>query len=261
MDQPVKISIITPSLNQKIYIERTIHSVLDQQDGFSVEFIIMDGGSTDGTAEIVQKYQGKLTWVSHPDKGQSDALNQGVAMAKGEIIGWLNSDDLFLPGALERVSRFFEENPSCNWVFGKCRIIDDQDREIRKWMTLYKNLYLKRFSYNALLMENFISQPAVFFRKSAFETAGPLELDLPYAMDYDLWIRLAKKFKPGYIGEYLACFRVHQDAKSKLYSKKQFQEQYAIHKKHDKRKIVLFLHRVSMIRTIVGYWIIDKMNG
>ncbi|MCK9423307.1 MAG: glycosyltransferase [Bacteroidales bacterium] len=260
MSGQIMISVITPSFNQEVFIRRTIMSVVDQQVDFPVEYIIIDGGSTDKTLGILEQYSGRLRWISEKDSGQSDALNKGISLATGEIIGWLNSDDLYLPGALQKVKNYFDANPGCQWAYGKCRIVDEQDSEIRRWLTNYKNFFLKYFNYNALLLENFISQPAVFFKKSAFEDAGLLALNLPYALDYDLWIRLAKKTKPGYIDDYLACFRVHQEAKSRLYSKKQFREQYNIHKKYDKRVILLVLHRINMIRTIAGYWTIEQIN-
>jgi len=258
MPDPYKISVISPSFNQAGFIERTIQSVLDQQVDFPMEYIIMDGGSTDGTVDILEKYSGKLKWFSEKDEGQADAVNKGIRQASGEIIGWLNSDDLYLPGTLQKIIDFFSANPSCQWVIGKCCIIDENDRPIRKGVTAYKNLFLKRFRYNALLVENFISQPAVFFRKSAFISSGYLALERPLAMDYDLWLRLGKQFKPGLIRDELACFRVHPGAKSKMNAKSQFLEQVDIHKDHDRRSGWLFLHRLNAWKNIAGYLLIDQ---
>jgi glycosyltransferase involved in cell wall biosynthesis len=261
MNQKIKISVITPSYNQSGYIERTIRSVLDQETAFPLEYIIVDGGSIDGTTEILERYSGKVKWISEKDKGQSDALNKGIGLSSGDIIGWLNSDDLYLPGTLQKVGDYFNAHPDCTWLYGKCRIIDEEDREFRKWMTFYKNMVSKRFSFPFLLIENFISQPAVFFKRTAFEKAGPLNLDLPLAMDYDLWIRLAKAGKPGVLDDYLACFRVHKKAKSTQYSKQQFLEQYSIHKIHDQRKFLLLMHRANIARSIFGYWLIGKLKS
>jgi glycosyltransferase involved in cell wall biosynthesis len=260
MTEKLTISIVTPSYNQDDYIERTLNSVLSQETDFRVELIVMDGGSTDGTPGILNKYNGKIQWVSERDKGQCDALNKGIKRSSGDIIGYLNSDDLYLPGALQKVGEYFTSRPDCSWLYGRCRIIDEEDREIRKWMTLYKNLVSKRFIYPLLLIENFISQPAVFFRRSAIEKAGMFKLDLPLAMDYDLWIRLAKSGMPGVLEDYLACFRVHKQAKSAQYSKQQFLEQYRIHQLHDQRKLLLFLHRVNIARTIAGYWLLARLD-
>jgi glycosyltransferase involved in cell wall biosynthesis len=254
------ISVITPSYNQATYIEETIRSVLSQKVNSGIEYLVMDGGSTDGTLHILDKYSGQLTWVSENDKGQSDALNKGVARAQGEIIGWLNSDDLYLPGALQKVMDYFSAHPDCLWLYGKSRIIDENGVEVRKLLSAYKNLVSSKFFYPLLLLENFISQPSVFFRRSAFEAAGPLELDLPLAMDYDLWLRLGKMGPPGIIHDRLSCFRVHKQAKSTQNIRKQFIEQYRIHKRHDRRRMLLFLHRLNIFRTICGYWVMGKWN-
>jgi glycosyltransferase involved in cell wall biosynthesis len=260
MNQKPIISIITPSYNQARFIERTIRSVLSQQSPASVEHLVIDGGSDDGTIDILKKYNSSIRWISEKDTGQSDALNKGIGMSAGSIIGWLNSDDIYLPGALSAVAEYFEKHPDCHWLYGRCRIIDENDRETRSVITGYKNLVSRRFSFNLLLIENFISQPAVFFRKSAFEQAGPLDTSLPLAMDYDLWIRLAKLGKPGVINRYLAGFRVHREAKSAQYTKRQFGEQLMIHKRHDHRWWLLLLHRVNVVRTVLLYWFLNRMK-
>jgi GT2 family glycosyltransferase len=202
-----------------------------------------------------------LKWVSERDEGQSDALNKGIRMSTGGIIGWLNSDDLYLPGALQKVTSYFDAHPGCGWLYGRCKIVDEEDREIRKWITLYKNLLSGKFSYPLLLTENFISQPAVFFRRKTFEQAGSLNSALPLAMDYDLWLRMAQLGPPGVLNDDLACFRVHEKAKSAQFSRQQFIEQYEIHKRYDQRKFFLFLHRINLARTIAGYWVISKLTS
>jgi len=260
MNQSVKLSVITPSFNQSDFIGRTIMSVLSQETDAEFEYIIIDGASTDGTIEILKQFTDKLTWVSSPDDGQADAVNKGIDEAHGEIIGWLNSDDVYLPETLKKAICYFDEHPECQWLYGLCNIIDDNDREVRRWLTKYKNVRIRRFHFNKLLLENCISQPAVFFRKSAFYTAGKLDTKLPYAMDYDLWLRLAKLYQPGMIRDYLASFRVHRQSKSMTNSRQQFIEQYKIHKKYDQRKSYLFLHRMLMNATIFGYWLISKIR-
>ena len=257
----VKISVITPSFNQFVFIERTIQSVLQQKVDFSFEYFVLDGGSTDGTQEFLQKYENRLRWISEPDNGQADAVNKGIAMATGEIIGWLNSDDVYAHGALQKVIHYFDEHPECQWLYGRCNIIDEEGREIRRWLTTYKNYRIRKFTEESLLIENCISQPAVFFRKSAFNKVGRLATGFHYAMDYDLWLRLGKLSRPGIITDYLAGFRVHLHSKSNRNSREQFIEQYHIHKKYDKRRIYLFLHRVYMFMTIYGYWLIAQLRN
>ena len=157
-DSNIKFSIITPSFNQEEFIERTLRSVIDQQGDFSMEHLVMDGGSTDGTLEILGKYAENITAVSEPDRGMADALNKGFALATGEIIGWLNSDDLYMPGALQKVTAYFNLHPECRWLYGNCLIIDEADQETRKWITAYKNRKARKFHYEALL----IYQPQQF---------------------------------------------------------------------------------------------------
>lgn len=253
MERPVRISVITPVLNQVRYLEESIFSVLEQKPNFNIEFLVMDGGSTDGTLELLSRYSTHLTVISGRDQGQSDALNKGFELACGEIIGWLNADDLYHPGTLEKVVAWFDVHPECQWVIGQCDIVDEAGHETRKWLTRYKNALLQRYSLELLLVENFISQPAVFFRKEFLAGIGPLRLEYPLAMDYDLWIRMALRSRPGLIRSPLASFRVHPEAKSAQNFREQFREQFRIHLKHDQRWALLALHRISVLKNILGY--------
>jgi glycosyltransferase involved in cell wall biosynthesis len=255
-----KFSIVTPSFNQAQFIERTLQSVMDQQGDFSVEHIVIDGGSTDGTPGILEKYAPGIKYFSGPDRGMADALNKGIALASGDVVGWINTDDVYLPGTFAKVSGYFNLHPECQWLFGNCRIIDEEDREVRKWITAYKNGLLRNFRYDRLLLENFISQPAVFMRRSALERVGPVDISLPTAMDYDLWLRFARIGEPGYIDDYLSCFRMHRDSISYKGYRAQFEEQYSIHKRHDERKWLLFLNRLHVIRSVAIYWMIRKFR-
>src|SRR5690606_21579969 len=167
----LKNSIITPSYNQGHFIERTIKSIVTQAGigkDFELEYIIMDGASTDNTVEIIKRYAKKykfINWVSEKDKGQSDAINKGMVKAKGSIVTWLNSDDVYFPNSLKTVAQFWKHNPKTQWAFGFCDIIDEHDKEILKNVTKYKNFWLKNYSYTHLLIENAISQPSTFFTK------------------------------------------------------------------------------------------------
>ncbi|MCX6277497.1 MAG: glycosyltransferase [Bacteroidetes bacterium] len=253
MSQISKISIVTPSLNQAGFIERTIRSVLTQKVDAVVEYIVVDGGSTDGTMKILERFRSLISFTSEPDNGMSDALNKGFSSSAGEILAWLNSDDLYLPGTLKKVVDYFNAHPDCLWLYGNCRMIDEADREIRKWITAYKIRKSADFSFQRLLVENFISQPAVFFRRSAFEQAGAVDTSLPTAMDYDLWLRLAKLGKPGFINDFLASFRVHPGSISARNYRKQFEEQYQIHKKYDLNKLALLKHRLMILLIVSVY--------
>jgi glycosyltransferase involved in cell wall biosynthesis len=213
IDKWPKISVITPSLNQADFIERTIDSVLSQNYP-NLEYIVIDGGSNDGTLEILKKYDSQIKWISEKDQGQADAINKGLKMATGQILTYLNSDDLYEARALEKVACFFKKNPKTMWVYGKCRIIDENDKEIRKIITWYKNFWLKKYSYNKLLAMDFISQPAVFWRKELTEEIGTFNINEHLVMDYGYWLRAGRKYSAGVINDYLAKFRLHQSSKS-----------------------------------------------
>lgn len=249
------ISIITPSYNQAAFIEETIRTVLGQ-DVAGMEYIVVDGGSADETLEILRANEGRLRWVSERDKGLADAVNKGVGMASGELIGWLNSDDLYLPGTLQAVTEYFQAHPECRWLFGKCKIINSTGKERWKWITRYKNLGLKSFSYHKLLRENFISQPAVFFRKDLFEKAGKLDLNLRYAMDYDLWLRFARIAPPGFINRELSAFRRHGRSKSETGFRDQFYEQYEVAKRYGPSLADRLIHRFNISKIILSYRIL-----
>jgi glycosyltransferase involved in cell wall biosynthesis len=209
----MKISVITPSFNQGRYIERTIRSVLDQQGDFEIDHVVVDGGSTDNTVEILRRYEPRLRWVSEHDEGQSDALNKGFRMATGDVLAWLNSDDTYQPGALARVAEEYRKEPFA-WCFGNCAIIDEEDRPIREFITRYKVAQSRRYSYRRLLRRDFVSQPAVFFSASSWRAVGEISCELVYSMDYDYWLRLGKRWPPRHVDAFLANFRWHTQSKN-----------------------------------------------
>lgn len=216
----MKFSIITPSLNQATFIERMLTSVYTWQGEVEVEHIVMDALSTDGTPELVREFARThqregytLTLVVEKDTGQSDAINKGFRRATGDVLAWLNADDLYEPGALTTVAQVFA-NTDCGWCFGNCRIVDEHDREIRQFVTRYKQWQSRRYSYGLLLANDFISQPAVFFTRRLYEQVGELRTDYHLAMDYDYWLRLGALAQPVYIDEPIACFRWHGASKN-----------------------------------------------
>ncbi|MBP7928043.1 glycosyltransferase [Patescibacteria group bacterium] len=236
-----KISIVTPSFNQAKFIERTIISVLAQNYP-NLEYIVVDGGSTDGTLAILEKYKDKIKYVSEKDNGQSDALNKGFAMATGDILGWLNSDDCYLPGSLHKVAKLFQKHPESQWLIGFCKIINQQDVEVSRAITRYKNLLLKFLAGPATLhVANFISQPATFFTPKILQKVGGLDLNLHYAMDYDLWFRLYREVSPAVITDYLAAFRVHMSSKGTTAFNAQFRELNAVSARYTNNRMLLAL--------------------
>ncbi len=200
-----RISILTPSFNQGSYIEENIQSVL-KQNYPNFEHIIIDGGSTDGTVAILKKYP-HLKWVSEKDRGQADALNKGLAMATGEIIGWINSDDYYENNIFREVAHEFDGN-DVQWAVGNLTLLLEEINEKLPRMSppiTYKNLVNN---------PDIVRQPVTFFRKSSIESIGGWNPDLYMVMDYDLWIRLAKKTCPKMVGKNWAYFRLHAGQKS-----------------------------------------------
>jgi glycosyltransferase involved in cell wall biosynthesis len=203
------VSIVTPSYNQGRFIERTIQSVKNQ-DYPNVEHIIVDGDSTDETTELLRKHEGtyRMQWSSEPDGGQSEAVNKGLARATGQLIGWLNSDDVYVPrDAISAVVQAFVAHPEVSVVYGNVLEIDDQDRVQRLRRNIPK-------AYQRLLSAfNFISQPAVFWRRTVLTGAG-LNQDLDYVMDYELWLRLRAQYDFHHIDRFIAGVRYHGAAKN-----------------------------------------------
>lgn len=210
----MKISIVTPSYNQGAFIGRTIDSILSQRGEFELEYRVIDGASTDNTVEILRSYGDRLQWVSEPDKGQVDAINKGLVRATGDIVGWINSDDLLLPGALAKVAAAFRAHPDVEWVHGRCVIVDEHDREVRKWVSAYKHYRCKRHSFANFLTEDYVSQMTTFWRKSMQDEVGLVDPSFKYAFDYDLFLRFAKRGDPIYIEDPIACFRWYPQSKS-----------------------------------------------
>lgn len=258
-----KISIITPSFNQVDFIERTIKSVVEQ-DYPNLEYIIKDAGSTDGSVDIIKDYAQRhpqiIKWISKKDKGQTDGINQGLRMATGEILAYLNSDDTLAPGVLKKVVDFFQKNPKTMWLTGKCRIVNEDDQEIRSWVTVYKNFWLRWYRYQTLLILNYISQPATFWRREALEKVGYFDLHKHYAFDYDYWLRLGKKYPLGIIWQPLANFRVHQTSKGKTGFFEQFREDLEVVKRYTDNLFLIGLHRLSNFVIISSYWIMTFLG-
>ncbi len=237
-----KISIVTPSYNQAGFIEETILSVLDQNYP-NLEYWVFDGGSTDGTVEILRKYEGRLHWVSRKDRGQSDALNQGFRQARGEILAYLNSDDRYEPGALLKVGDFMRSHPKAYWLTGKCRIIDANGIEIRQPITLYKNFWLFFRNYKILLILDYVSQPATFWHREVIQKIGIFDESVHFSMDYDYSLRAGQFYKLWVIDDYLASFRIHPAAKSDQIID-YFNADYAMAQRYAPSRALQRLHRL-----------------
>ena len=251
----MKISIITPSFNQRAFLARTAQSILSQAGDFDLEWIVVDAASTDGTVELLESLRDpRLTFSSELDRGQSHAINKGIAAAHGDVVAWLNADDRYVPGALSSVAAALTDHPAAQWLIGKCQIIDEHDRPIRPAIARYKERRLARYSYRKLLRENIIPQPAVFWRRSFGQSLGPLDESLHYTMDYDLWLRMGKSAAPMIIDQSLAQFRIHAASKSGRVDRRQFDEGYEVACRYfDGDRFSRMAHRLNVEKIVWAY--------
>ena len=221
-------SIITPSYNSGHFLEETLQSILAQRnDGVEVELIVVDGGSTDNSHAILDRYAGELQHlIVEKDKGPANAINKGLALASGDIVAWLNADDLYYPGALRRVQSTFAARSDLVLCFGRCPIIDKQGVEIRRFITRFKESFFPISSRFTLQCINYISQPAMFFRREALQQAGLLREDMVAAWDYEFILRLHRLGRGGVIpGGPVSAFRWHESSISGQQFTIQFQEE------------------------------------
>lgn len=203
-----KVSIVMPSFNQGRFLEASIRSVL-AQDYPNIEYILVDGGSKDESQEIIQKYRPHFAWrVSEKDRGHADALNKGFAHATGDILAWLNSDDLYHPGAVAEAVEVLCRDPQLGMVYGDANLIDDQSRYIGKFAS-------RQTDYHRLLRGSVhIPQATTFFRADLWRAVGPLDLSLFFSFDYDLWVKIAKVSQIRYVPRLWADFRIHEKGKT-----------------------------------------------
>ena len=203
---PLSVTIVTPSYNQGRFLERTIRSVLAQRQ--PLEYLVMDGGSRDETVEILRRYSAQLQWVSEPDRGQADAVNKGLTRASGEVIGWLNSDDTYYPGAVAAAADFLERHPDVDVVYGAGNHIDEADCVLEAYPT-------EDWDLERLKQRCFLCQPAVFFRRRVVDRFGPLGVEWHYALDYEYWLRLGRAgARFARIPDLLAGSRLHPETKT-----------------------------------------------
>jgi glycosyltransferase involved in cell wall biosynthesis len=209
MGKPLTLSIVTPSYNTGRYLGDAVRSVLDQ-DWPDVDYIVMDGGSTDNSVDVLRGFGPRLKWVSEKDKGQSNAINMGFARTSGDILGWLNSDDTYAPGAFRAAMETFISRPDVDLIYGDCDYLTPSGEPLAPCTHIEPYNKHRLFHYS-----DFIVQPATFFRRSAFEAVGGIDESIHWAMDYDLWLRMAARdFKIAYLPIPLAHFRWLKDNKT-----------------------------------------------
>jgi glycosyltransferase involved in cell wall biosynthesis len=204
----LRFSIVTPSFNTGRHIADAIHSVLSQ-DYPDLDYLVMDGSSTDNTLDVLRSFGDRIRWASERDSGQSDAIRRGFQGTTGDVLGWLNADDVLAPGALRSVAEFFFEHGEVDLVYGDANYIDANGNEIGPCLNVEPFNARRLFHYS-----DFIVQPAAFFRRSAYEAVGGLDPTLHYGMDYDLWLKLAKAHKVAYLPKRLASYRWLTDNKT-----------------------------------------------
>lgn len=201
------VSVITPSLNQAPFLQHTLNSVLDQEYP-ELEYLVVDGGSSDGSLEIIRANADRLAWwVSEPDTGQAAAINKGVSHARGEIVAWLNSDDYYLPGTVRSAVRAMEAHPDAVLLYGNMQAVDASGR-------LINMLRYPRVSLNDLLCFSIIGQPAVFMRRRALNAVGGLDPRFHLLLDHQLWIKLTAFGPIAHVDETWAAARYHPEAKN-----------------------------------------------
>ena len=201
-----RVSVVMPSYNHAKYLRDAVDSVLSQ-DYPALELLVFDGGSQDGTVEILKSYGDRLQFISERDRGQADAINRGLTRATGDILCWLNSDDMFIPGVIPRVVRAFEDSPQAEFVYGRGWDIDESGRIIGEAGVLAFDLW------RLIHQRNFIQQPSCFFRRSLIERVGPIDESLHYVMDWELWIRFAA-YRGLYVDDFWSLNRVYRDNKT-----------------------------------------------
>jgi len=220
MAQP-KVTIITPSYQQAAFLEQTILSVLEQ-DYPDIEYMVIDGGSTDGSVEIIRRYADRLAyWVSERDSGQAEAINKGLRRAAGEIVAWVNSDDYYLPGAVRQAVKVLEAQPELGFVYGDVLAVDGAGRPVNR-------MTYDDWGLDGLLTFRMIGQPSVFMRHSVLDQAGLLREDMGYLLDHDLWLRIAARAPVKYVPELWSAARYHAAAKNVAQTERFCQEAYRV---------------------------------
>jgi glycosyltransferase involved in cell wall biosynthesis len=245
---PPLVSIITPSYNQGRFLEETIQSVL-AQDYPQLEYIIVDGGSTDDSVNIITRYASRISWwVSEKDQGQTDAINKGFARANGEIFAWLNSDDTYLPGAISQAVEFLLNRPEVAMVYGDANLVDEYGNVIGRFPA--RQTSLKKMLRGSV----HIPQQASFFWSKLWKQVGPLDPSFHFAMDYDLWVRLARLAPLIYTPCLWANFRLHGGGKTAAMDDRCYPEMIKVVRREGGSRFSILAVR-WLLRRLVYAWL------
>lgn len=243
------VTIVTPSYNQAQFLRATIESVLNQNYP-ALEYWVIDGGSTDGSVDILREYSGRLNWISEPDNGQTDAINKGFQRSSGQILMYINSDDVMLPGAIWKVVNTFTEHPEALWLTGEYRIIDENGRQRESFIALYKRIQRSCMalwpSLQSVLLSlnNPIAQPSTWWRREAWEAVGQFTETLRYTMDYEYWWRLLELMPVLVVPYTLSAFRVHGASKGGTAYHQQMREQLEVAQRRGVSSMLLALQKL-----------------
>jgi glycosyltransferase involved in cell wall biosynthesis len=254
-----KISVVVPVLNKVDFVRKTLDSIFSQNYP-NLEVLVEDGGSADGTLEIIREYQERFSGImklkSGPDRGQLEAINQGMARASGKILAYLNADDIYLPGALAAVAEVWTLYPETLWTAGRGRVIDIDGKEIAKGVILYKNLLLNFNRYGYLLLTNYLMQPSVFISRRAYETFGPFSGTNDFVTEYELWLKLGRRQMPYIIKKTISEFRIEPESKTKKLFRRLLGADEKIVRKYSRSWSVLFGHKLhNWARFFINRWV------
>ena len=254
-----KISIVIPSYNKVKFIRRTLESIFSQEYK-NLEVIIQDGGSSDGTLDLIKyfskKYPKVLSFESKKDGGQLDAINKGISKATGDIVSFINADDCYCKGALAAVSNAYILNPSSIWFAGLGKVVNENDIEIAKPVTLYKSVLFKLNSYSLLITTNYLMQPSVFITLEAFNKYGPFSGTSNFVMEYDMWLKMGCIKMPILINKPISQFRIEPSTKTKTMFASLLAEDEKIVKKYTNNPVLLMLHKLNNLgRVVIGRFV------
>jgi len=244
LDSLPLVTVVTPSFNQASYLEAALQSVLEQ-DYPAIEYIVIDGGSHDGSLDTLRKYSARLShWRSEKDLGQTDAINKGFALGTGQVFAWLNSDDVYLPGAIRGAVSFLQSHPHVGMVYGSAFYIDERGEIVARYPAAPTDLRGLRRGRTT------IPQQAMFFRSRLWRMVGPLDASFYYAMDYDLWVRIASVSRIAFVDQPWAHFRLHGGSKSLREASRCWPEMMRVHFR-DGGSHFSILYAKSLIRRVV----------
>lgn len=257
--KPPKISVVIPSFNKAKYISQTLDSIV-KQNYQNLEVIIQDGDSTDGSVEIIKKYAdkypGTIKWESKKDKGQLDAVNKGLKKVVGDIIAFINADDVYENNTFDSISSAYLNNPNVLWFAGRATVIDEKGKETAKLVTRYKNFLLSLNWYPLLLVTNYLMQPSVFMTRRSYTKYGPFTGTKDFLTEYDLWLRIGKTYMPKIININLSKFRIEPTTKTKRMFKQLLKEDRKIVKKYTSNPLILLFHQIHNLgRIIIGRFV------